>query len=92
MRSTQIRQTFTDFFTSRGHHPVPSSSLVPDDPTLLLAGAGMNQFKPYFLGETTPTSPCDQHPEMRPHLRHRERRPYRPARDVLRDDGQLLLR
>ncbi|WP_405185979.1 alanine--tRNA ligase [Streptomyces anulatus] len=57
MRSTQIRQTFTDFFTSRGHHPVPSSSLVPDDPTLLLAGAGMNQFKPYFLGETTPDFP-----------------------------------
>ncbi|WP_431980311.1 alanine--tRNA ligase [Streptomyces qinglanensis] len=57
MRSTQIRQTFTDFFTSRGHHPVPSSPLVPDDPTLLLANAGMNQFKPYFLGETTPSYP-----------------------------------
>ncbi|MCL7380494.1 alanine--tRNA ligase [Streptomyces sp. 35G-GA-8] len=54
MRSTQIRQTFTDFFTSRSHHLVPSSPLVPDDPTLLLANAGMNQFKPYFLGETTP--------------------------------------
>ncbi|MFF7788095.1 alanine--tRNA ligase [Streptomyces sp. NPDC007991] len=54
MRSTQIRQIFTDFFTSRGHHLVPSSPLVPDDPTLLLANAGMNQFKPYFLGETTP--------------------------------------
>ncbi|MQS34756.1 alanine--tRNA ligase [Streptomyces katsurahamanus] len=54
MRSTQIRQTFTDFFTSRGHQPVPSSSLIPDDPTLLLANAGMNQFKPYLLGETTP--------------------------------------
>ncbi|MEV1011721.1 alanine--tRNA ligase [Streptomyces sp. NPDC049881] len=57
MRSTQIRQTFTDFFTSRGHHLVPSSPLVPDDPTLLLANAGMNQFKPYFLGETTPPYP-----------------------------------
>ncbi|MER5492045.1 alanine--tRNA ligase [Streptomyces sp. NPDC002490] len=57
MRSTQIRQTFTDFFTSRGHQPVPSSPLVPDDPTLLLANAGMNQFKPYFLGETTPLFP-----------------------------------
>ncbi|GAA2221108.1 alanine--tRNA ligase [Streptomyces amakusaensis] len=54
MRSTQIRQTFTDFFVSRGHQPVPSSSLVPDDPTLLLANAGMNQFKPYLLGETAP--------------------------------------
>ncbi|MFE2495654.1 alanine--tRNA ligase [Streptomyces scopuliridis] len=57
MRSTQIRSTFTDFFTSRGHQPVPSSPLVPDDPTLLLANAGMNQFKPYFLGETTPAFP-----------------------------------
>lgn len=57
MRSTQIRQTFTDFFTSRGHQPVPSSPLVPDDPTLLLVNAGMNQFKPYFLGETTPAFP-----------------------------------
>ncbi|SHM25137.1 alanyl-tRNA synthetase [Streptomyces yunnanensis] len=54
MRSTQIRTTFTDFFTSRGHQVVPSSPLLPDDPTLLLANAGMNQFKPYFLGETTP--------------------------------------
>ncbi|MFJ8232510.1 alanine--tRNA ligase [Streptomyces sp. NPDC094448] len=54
MHSTQIRQTFTDFFTSRGHHQVPSSSLIPDDPTLLLANAGMNQFKPYLLGEITP--------------------------------------
>ncbi|WP_445395290.1 alanine--tRNA ligase [Streptomyces sp. LE64] len=57
MRSTQIRQTFTDFFASRGHQPVPSSPLVPDDPTLLLANAGMNQFKPYFLGEATPPFP-----------------------------------
>ncbi|MEU7182864.1 MULTISPECIES: alanine--tRNA ligase [Streptomyces] len=57
MRATQIRETFTDFFTSRGHHQVPSSPLVPDDPTLLLTNAGMNQFKPYFLGETPPAFP-----------------------------------
>ena len=57
MRSTQIRSTFTDFFTARGHHRVPSSPLIPDDPTLLLTNAGMNQFKPYFLGEVTPPFP-----------------------------------
>ncbi|RCV55746.1 alanine--tRNA ligase [Marinitenerispora sediminis] len=54
MRSTEIRQTFFDFFTERGHRPVPSSPLIPADPTLLLANAGMNQFKPYFLNEAEP--------------------------------------
>jgi alanyl-tRNA synthetase len=57
MRSADIRRVFFDFFTSRGHTRVPSSPLVPDDPTLLLANAGMNQFKPYFLGEITPPYP-----------------------------------
>ncbi|MFB7472368.1 alanine--tRNA ligase [Kitasatospora sp. NPDC056184] len=57
MRSTQIRSTFLDFFTSRGHRHVPSSPLIPSDPTLLLANAGMNQFKPYFLGEVSPEYP-----------------------------------
>ncbi|WP_328953266.1 alanine--tRNA ligase [Kitasatospora purpeofusca] len=57
MRSTQIRSTFLDFFTSRGHRHVPSSPLIPSDPTLLLANAGMNQFKPYLLGEVTPKYP-----------------------------------
>ncbi len=47
----QIRQAYLDFFKSKNHKVVPSSSLVPEsDPTLLLANAGMNQFKPYFLG------------------------------------------
>ncbi|MEU5992852.1 alanine--tRNA ligase [Spirillospora sp. NPDC047418] len=54
MRSTDIRSTFLDFFRERDHRVVPSSPLVPSDPTLLLTNAGMNQFKPYFLGETTP--------------------------------------
>jgi alanyl-tRNA synthetase len=47
----QIRQTFLDFFASRGHRIVRSSSLVPaNDPTLLFTNAGMNQFKDVFLG------------------------------------------
>ncbi|MFC6002537.1 alanine--tRNA ligase, partial [Streptomonospora nanhaiensis] len=57
MRSTQIRSLFFDFFGARGHHRVPSSPLVPDDPTLLLANAGMNQFAPYFLGAAAPPWP-----------------------------------
>ncbi|MGH2693282.1 MAG: alanine--tRNA ligase [Actinomycetota bacterium] len=54
MDSRTIRDTFFSFFAERDHQSVPSSSLVPNDPTLLLTNAGMNQFKPYFVGEQTP--------------------------------------
>src|SRR5687768_9680122 len=48
----QIRSAFLRYFEERGHRVVPSSSLVPqDDPTLLFANAGMNQFKDVFLGK-----------------------------------------
>jgi alanyl-tRNA synthetase len=57
MRSDHIRSTFLEFFADRGHHQVASSSLIPDDPNLLLANAGMNQFVPVFLGETIPDHP-----------------------------------
>ncbi|KAA3652488.1 MAG: alanine--tRNA ligase [Proteobacteria bacterium] len=51
MKSAQIRRTFLEFFQSKGHEIVDSSSLVPhEDPTLLFTNAGMNQFKDVFLG------------------------------------------
>ncbi|MHB8512528.1 MAG: alanine--tRNA ligase [Actinomycetota bacterium] len=57
MKSADIRKTFLDFFAEREHKIVPSSSLIPNDPTLLLSNAGMNQFKPYFLGHQKPGFP-----------------------------------
>ena len=55
MTTAEIRSTFLDFFQKRGLKLYPSSSLVPDDPSLLLANAGMNQFKEYYQGKKTMT-------------------------------------
>ena len=55
MKTTAIRKAFTDFFIEKNHQKIPSSSLVPEnDPTLLFANAGMNQFKDYFIGKAKP--------------------------------------
>jgi alanyl-tRNA synthetase len=56
MKAQQIRDTYLAFFAERGHKVVPSASLVPSvlDPTVLLTTAGMQPFKPYFLGRETP--------------------------------------
>src|SRR6476469_2718082 len=51
MKSATIRRRFLDYFATRGHREVPSSSLVPaDDPTLLFTNSGMVQFKRVFQG------------------------------------------
>src|SRR5438094_1375002 len=51
LTTNEIRRQFLDYFVSKGHREVASSSLVPGgDPTLLFTNAGMNQFKDVFLG------------------------------------------
>ena len=51
MESEEIRDKFIKFFEKRGHKLVPSSSLLPTDPSVLLTTAGVQQFKPYYTGE-----------------------------------------
>lgn len=59
MNSTEIRESFLQFFCSKEHTIVPSASLLPTSPNLLFTNAGMNQFVPYFLGvEKAPFTPA----------------------------------
>ena len=54
MESLEIRRRFLEFFKMHGHAVVPSSSLIPTDPSVLLTTAGMQQFKPYYTGQADP--------------------------------------
>ncbi|MCC5650616.1 alanine--tRNA ligase [Nostoc sp. XA013] len=54
LSGNEIRNIFLDFFAQREHQILPSASLVPEDPTVLLTIAGMLPFKPIFLGQRTP--------------------------------------
>ena len=57
MRAQEIRNAFSSYFIRNGHEKHKSSSLVPhNDPTLLFANAGMNQFKDFFTGKANPTN------------------------------------
>ena len=55
MQSHELRRQFLGFYAERGHKLVPSSPLVPKDPTLLFTAAGMVQFKDYFWGRVEPS-------------------------------------
>lgn len=54
MRSEEIRKKFIAYFKKKGHVQVPSSSLLSDDPSVLLTTAGVQQFKPYYTGARDP--------------------------------------
>ncbi|MEA3297320.1 MAG: alanine--tRNA ligase-related protein, partial [candidate division Zixibacteria bacterium] len=54
MKTSQIRQSFLDYFERNDHRVIPSSPVIPfDDPTILFTNAGMNQFKDVFLNTGT---------------------------------------
>ena len=57
MKTAELRKMYLDYFVERDHLLIPSASLVPyKDPSVLLTTAGMQQFKPYFMGIAEPPS------------------------------------
>jgi alanyl-tRNA synthetase len=58
LTGNEIRSKFLNFFAQKQHQILPSASLVPEDPTVLLTIAGMLLFKPIFLGQKTPEYPA----------------------------------
>ena len=57
MSSAELRKRFLEFFEKRGHKVIPSSSLIPDDPSVLLTTAGMQQFKKYYTDPSLAPAP-----------------------------------
>ena len=97
--TAELREGFLRFYEERGHLRVPSHSLIPpaDDPSTLFIVAGMQPFKPYFLGLRRAAGAAGrQRPEgaarRRQGHRPRGRRPHRPPLLLLRDARQLLVR
>jgi len=93
MESAEIARRFLTYFSDRGHTVVPSASLIAEDPTLLLVNAGMQPFQAVLPRPGQPAlQPGHQRAEVRAHARHRRGRQDHPARHVLPDAGQLLVR
>ena len=94
MQTAEIRRRFLRHFEKSGHIEVPSASLIFDDPNLLFVNAGMVPFVPYFLGQETPPwkRAATSVQKCVRTAGHRRGRQDHPARHVLPDERQLLLR
>ena len=93
METAEIARRWLAFFEEKGHAVVPSAPLPYDDPNLLFVVAGMVPFVPYFSGQQTAAVAARRlRPEVRAHPRPRRGGQDQPARHVLPDERQLLVR